>query len=284
MISVEPPLIRDESGTVNVISLIQVAWRYKVLITLTALSLGLIAVYVALTTRPIYRAEVVVAPVSNEDTGAMGGLGSRLGALASFAGVSLGGGGSQESLAVLNSRHVSEEFIRRHNLAGPILRNATKHSLWWAVERFRATVLSVTDSKERGTTTVAVQWTDPKEAAQWANEYVALANEILRARALDDSSRNIRYLKEQIPKTDVVEVQRALYALVESETKINMLANTRMDYAFSVVDPGVVPEDRVWPRRKLIVGTGVVLGGLIGLFLALGHNMWARYSRVAQPT
>jgi len=52
----------------------------------------------------------------------------------------------------------------------------------------------------------------------------------------------------------------------------------------ALVGRGVVPEDRVWPRRTLIVGTGVVLGGLIGLFLALGHNMWARYSRVAQPT
>ncbi len=163
----------------------------------------------------------------------MGGLGSRLGALATFAGVNLSRGGSQESQAVLNSRYASNEFIRRHNLAGRILRNATKHSLWWAVERFRAIMSSVTDSKERGTVTVAVQWTDPNKAAQWADEYLAPVNEILRTQALDDSSH-----------TDVVEVQRALYTLVESETKINMLANTRMDYAFSVVDPGVVPEDR----------------------------------------
>ncbi len=114
-------------------------------------------------------------------------------------------------------------------------------------------------------------------AARWANDYVALANEIVRTRALEDSSRNIRFLKEQIPKTDIVEIQRALYGLVENETKVNMLASTRKEYAFTVVDPAVSPEERVWPRRTLIVVTGGFLGGVLGVLLALAHNMWRRY-------
>ncbi len=124
---------------------------------------------------------------------------------------------------------------------------------------------------------MAIQWREPSEAARWANSYVALANEIVRTRALDDSSRNIRYLKEQIPKTDVVEIQRAMYGLMENEAKVNMLANTRKEYAFRVIDPAVSPEERIWPRRTLIVITGGALGGILGVLFALAHNLWRRY-------
>jgi len=234
-------------------------------------------VYLALTTRPIYRAEVVVTEVSNERNGAAGPLTSSLGGLASFVGAAIPGGASQEAEAVLRSRYLTEQFIGQHKLVKEILGNTVPQSLWLAVDRFRTQVLSITESKEKGTTTVALQWTNPQQVAEWANDYVALANEILRTRALDDSSRAIGYLKEQTQKTDAVEVQRALYNLIESETKTNMLANTRREYAFTVVDPAVIPEQRVWPRRTLIVLSAAALGGLLGLFMALGHNMWRRY-------
>jgi uncharacterized protein involved in exopolysaccharide biosynthesis len=271
------PSVYDGPNEVNVVTLMQVAWRYKLLIGLVGVAGALYGLYVALTTRSIYRAEVVVTEVSNEGGGVAGSLASSLGGLASLAGLAMHGGASQEAVAVLNSRYVTEQFISQHQLVKEILGEAPHQSLWLAVDRFRTKVLSITESKEKGTTTVALQWTNPQLVAQWANDYVALTNEIARRRALDDSSRAIGYLKDQIQKTEAVEVQRALYGLVESETKINMLANTRKEYAFTVVDPAVVPEQRVWPRRTLIVLSSGVLGGLLGLFIALGHNMWRRY-------
>ena len=106
---------------------------------------------------------------------------------------------------------------------------------------------------------------------------MALANETLRSRALSDSSRNIQYLKEQIAKTDVVELQRVMYGLIEIEMKTLMLANARTEYAFTVVDPGVTPERRVWPRRTLMVLSGGVLGVFLGFLLALAHSIWRRH-------
>jgi hypothetical protein len=96
-------------------------------------------------------------------------------------------------------------------------------------------------------TVVAIDWTDPATAAQWANGFVALANELLRTRALVESKRNIAYLNDQISKTDVVELRRVLYGLIESETKTLMLANGRPEYAFRVVDPAVPPELKTRP-------------------------------------
>jgi uncharacterized protein involved in exopolysaccharide biosynthesis len=279
VISTEYPLVKDKRDEVNLVSLVQVAWRYNLLIATVAVVFALVAVYVALTTRPVFRSEVVLTEVSNDGLSGAEALGSRLGGLASLAGVSLGGSSqSREAVAVLRSRYLAEEFIKRYGLVPKLLARSPRQSLWLAVDRFRRTVLSITESKEQGTITVGMQWRDPAESARWANDFVALANDILRTRALEDSSRNIRYLKEQIPKTDVVEIQRAMYNLIENETKINMLANTRKEYAFSVVDPAVVPEERIWPRRTLIVLTGGFLGGIIGMFIALAHNMSKRHA------
>jgi uncharacterized protein involved in exopolysaccharide biosynthesis len=264
---------------VNVVTVLQVAWRYRLLIGVTTALVVLAGVYLALTTRPVYRAEVVLTEVTNDHNGDAGSLTSGLGGLASFVGLNMPAGASREAAAVLNSRYLTQQFISQHHLVKEILGNTPRQSLWLAVDRFRAKVLSITELKEKGTTTVTLRWTDPQQVAEWANDYVALANEMLRARALDDSSRAIGYLKEQIQKTDSVDVQRALYNLIESETKTNMLANTRKEYAFTVADPAVIPEQRVWPKRTLIVISSGVVGGLLGLFIALGLNTWRRYGR-----
>jgi uncharacterized protein involved in exopolysaccharide biosynthesis len=271
------PSVYEGPNELNVVTMLQVAWRYRLLISVTALLIALAGVYVALTTRSVYRAEVVVTEVTNDHTGEAGSLTGSLGGLASFVGLNMPAGASQEAAAVLNSRYLTQQFVSQHNLVKEILGNTPRQSVWLAVDRFRTTVLSITELKEKGTTTVALQWTNPQQVAEWANDYVALANELLRTRALDDSSRAVAYLKEQIQKTDSVEVQRALYNLIESETKTNMLANTRKEYGFTVVDPAVAPEQRVWPKRTLIVVSAGVLGGVLGVFFALGLNTWRRY-------
>jgi uncharacterized protein involved in exopolysaccharide biosynthesis len=172
--------------------------------------------------------------------------------------------------------------VKKHRLVPELMANAGQHAtLWFAVDKFRDTVLKITQDQDSQTITVQIDWHDPAVASRWANDYVALANEILRSRALSDSSRNIQYLKDQIAKTDVVELQRVMYTLIEAEMKTLMLANARTEYAFTVVDPGVTPERRVWPRRTLIVLSGGVVGVIIGFFLALAHSTWRRY-RAAQ--
>ena len=281
MSKAEDPIIQ-QGDTINVISMIEVMWRYRLLVAACGLGAALIAVYLALTTPFVYRAEVVVSPVSQGNEGLGSSLAGQFGSLASLAGINLpgvGGGGAQEALAMLRSRYLAETFIARNKLTAKIMRKAPKQSLWLAVDRFRATVITVRMDKEAGTAIVSVQWSDPAEAASWANQYVATANEILRNRALAEASRNIKFLNEQISKTQVVEIQRVMYGLVENETKKQMLASTRTEYAFTVIDPAVQPEERIWPRRSLMVLTGGVIGGVLGALLALAHNLWRRHRR-----
>ncbi len=250
---------------------------YKVVIASVAAVCVAVAVVVALVTTPVYRAEVVITEV-RDNMSSMGALAGQLGGLASLAGVNLADDGpGRDARALLQSRGLVEAFITRYKLLPELYKDATKApTMWLAVRKFRDSILAIREDTRKGVTTVSVTWTDAEVAARWANDIVGLVNELLRARAIEESRRNIAYLNEQIAKTSVVELQRVMYNLVETETKTLMLANVRQEYAFQVVDPAVAPEVRIRPKRTLIVLFGLVLGVLAGAGIALLHNSISR--------
>jgi uncharacterized protein involved in exopolysaccharide biosynthesis len=279
LLTVTSAQVNEEEDGFDLVVLARLLWTYRILLIGSVLVCAIAAAVMALLAKPIYRAEAAVVEVREDSLGGMGGLANQLGGLAGLAGINLlGANVSDENyLGTLKSRRVSEEFIVRHKLQPILARDANPPpTLWKTVEGFRKGVLSINEDRRSGIVTVAIEWTDPGTAANWANQYVALANEVLRARALAESSRNVKYLNEQIAKTNVVEIQRVMYNLVESETKSLMLANARLEYAFRVIDPAVKPEMRVRPKRTVMVIIGSLLGGTLGLMLMFAHRLWKR--------
>lgn len=257
---------------VDLVALWRVLWRYRWLVISCGVLFALVAVYFALTATEIYRAEVVVTDAREVGGSGSDSLRGTLGGLAGLAGMAMGpdAAASREAHAVLKSRRLAEEFIERQSIAKVIeQRDQGARNLWFAVRRFRKDIVSVREDNRSGVTTIAIEWKDPAVAAEWANAFVALANELTRTRALDSATKNIAYLEQQIAKTNIVELQRVMYNLVESETKTLMLANARHEYAFTVVDPAVTPETRVRPQRTLLVLGGGLLGAVIGVLIAL---------------
>ena len=253
-----------EAEEFDLAALVRLLLRRRWLVTAISLLGAVLFGLVAFTTRPYFKAEVVVTDARDRGMGGMSPLAGQLGGLASLAGVNLNPGqlgASQEAAAILDSHHLAEQFIKRNDLL-PLLQraNAKERTLWLAVDGFKKDVLSVRKDLRKGVTTVTVVWTDPALAALWANSYVALANEMIRNRAIDESSRNIAYLNEQIAKTDVLELRKVLYNLVENETKTLMVANGRTEYAFEVVDPAVAPDRKAGPHRLILTLVGLVVG------------------------
>jgi uncharacterized protein involved in exopolysaccharide biosynthesis len=270
MISNERTMVDDEDEF-DFAALWRMARNSKYVILVCSGLSAFVALYIALTATWIYHAETAVTQVHDNAMGGGGSLASQLGGLASLAGVglSLAGNAGQEAQAVLQSHHLAEEFIQHEGVLSELTAHSSKPlTLWRAAKEFRENVLKIREDKRTGVTTIAIEWRDPAIAARWANRYVADANEMLRTRALNDSSRNIEYLTKQLATTDSVELRRVLYNLIEAETKTLMLANGRIEYAFAVVDPAVPPEDKIRPHRALTVLTGILLGGLVGFMVA----------------
>jgi uncharacterized protein involved in exopolysaccharide biosynthesis len=272
-----------KDGESDLRELFVILWNRKWVMIASALVCGGIAVWQALSATLLYRAEATITEVDNRQLGAAASLASQFGGLANLVGVNLGGAGNsgREAQALLKSRRLVEEFISRNNLIAVLHPPPqVQPSLWMSVMGFREQILEIREDKRSGLTVVSITWTDPTVAAQWANQLVALANEMLRTKAITESQASIDYLNNRISTVNEVEVKKVMYGLIESETKTLMLANVRPEYALSVVDPAVAPELRVSPKRTRMVLIGTFLGGVLGVIIALGLHM-VRRIRVA---
>ena len=176
-------IVHDDGRALDFIGLCRLAWTYRVAIILVSALGGVIAAVYAYTATPVYRADVTVTEVRDQGTiGGAAGLMSQLGGLASLAGVNIGGadGAARESQAILQSRQLAEAFIKRHKLQAQIMPDAEKPpTLWQTVRRFRSGMLYIREDTRKGVTTIGIESNNPQTSAKWANDYVALANEII---------------------------------------------------------------------------------------------------------
>ncbi len=273
------PIATNRGDGIDVVAILRLMWRYRYLIGASSILFALIAVFFALTAKEIFRAEIIVTEVHDSGlSGSGGGLASQLGGLASVAGLNLPGGVDATAQGVLASRHLIEELVHTQNLVPTLTQNlkGKRATLWFAVKRFKEQIVVIHEEQLKGLTTITIDWTDAATAAKWANDFVALANELIRAHDFEDATRNVAYLNKQINQTTQVEIQHALYNLLESETKRLMLANARSEYAFRVVDPAVPPEVRHSPKRTLMVLSGMALGFFMGVLVAFGYDAFRR--------
>ncbi|MGA3156498.1 MAG: GNVR domain-containing protein [Steroidobacteraceae bacterium] len=239
-----------------------------------------ISVAIAWNSVPVFRAEVTLTPAKKDDTKQLTNLSGSIGSLASLAGVNLASNDTEtdRAIAILKSREFTDAFIRDNDLAAALCVDC---KAWWrlggagqptarhAYDVFDKTVRSIQQDKKIGTATLAIEWRDPQLAAQWANELVARLNRHEQQQAIDEAERNIGFLNQQLAKTDVAEMRQLIYRLIESKTSDIMLAAGRPEYAFAIIDPAVVPERKIRPRRMMMVLTGLVLGLMVGVGAAL---------------
>ena len=247
----------------------RVLWHYKRTIAASTCVCAAIAVVIALTATQYFRGETVVVPARSGNMGGEGSLESGLGGLAAL-GLLSSDSETDTAEAVLESHNIVEEFIRRYDLL-PLLNKGAKKpmTMWFAVKAFQEHILNIKKDNRKGTTIVSIEWTDPVTAARWANDFVALGNELMRKHAMDESNRNIQYLTAQLTKTDTVEIRHAVFNIIETETRSAMLANGRLEYAFQVVDAASPPDMRIRPRRALMVIAGSLLGFAVASIFAL---------------
>ena len=120
-----------------------------------------------------------------------------------------------------------------------------------------------------GLVTVAIEWHDPVLAARWVNALVKKINQEVKQKDQTEANSAIAFLSQQLESTQLVEMQRVFYDLIESQTRISMLADVREEYVFQVLDPAVVADEKIAPRRALIAVLGTMLGAMLALVVVL---------------
>jgi len=276
MVESGPQSEEDEIDLLEVIRILLQAW--KTIVGIAIVCVGL-AVSYAFHAPEIFKAEILLAPASEEKSGASSAL-SQFGGLAAMAGISIPSDSNiEQTVATLGSRKFLTKYINNNNLMPVLFEDIwDEESLSWivqtkedeptehkAVNMFKE-ILSVDEDKKSGLITLSISWKDPQVAAQWANDLVKQLNEQLREQAIADSKKRVGYLEQELTKTTLQDMRAVLYNLLESEKQKAMLANVNEDFALEVIDPAVAPETREKPKRKFIVALGGVCGGFLGVF------------------
>ena len=244
--------------------------RHRWLFAAILVGSTVLSVVVALLSQPVYRSQVVIAPVSdNGAMGVLGGLASQFGGLASLAGVSLGKGGNwSESVATLRSRHLIENLVDSQKLLPVLFESAQDTATMGdAVYLFQNTILAVQEDAKTGLVTVSVKWHDREAAAEWANALVLLADQELRSKAIETANSSLAALQRELDQTRDVELRSAISRLMEAQLKVKLAATVQQNYAFKVIDPAVAadPDKRVQPTRTTMVLAGILFGLIAGL-------------------
>ena len=280
---------------IDLVELFRALWQGKWWIIAVTVVFAVGGVFYALAQPNQYQADALVAPAT--DGGGMN-VGGNLGGLASMAGVDLGtaeAGMQQKVIATLQSRRFLIDFIKRHELKPQLLavKKWDEQSREWVfdTERFDPETgewkapdpgeraepsyleayrtlrdqLSVSRDDE-GLVTLTLESQNPEAARQWLDWLIEDINTHVKVEEMASTRRNVEYLEQQLERTSVSGMRQVFFNLIEDQTQNLMLAELDEEYAFEVIDPPVVPEERSAPSRALIAILATMLGGMLSTF------------------
>jgi uncharacterized protein involved in exopolysaccharide biosynthesis len=194
--SIERQDLSDEE--IRLADLWNVVWSGKWRIIGVTFVFAVLSVVYALVATEWFRAEVLLAPAEERNVSP---LQTQLGGIAALAGLSIGSGDTVEAVATLKSREFAREFIEDHGLLTVLFADEwdAAGQRWLvddprdqpdmrdAVRYFHDHILRVSEDRATGLVTLAVEWTDPVAAAEWASVLVNRLNSRMRDRALEEA-------------------------------------------------------------------------------------------------
>src|SRR5690606_2172806 len=145
---------------------------------------------------------------------------------------------------------------------------------WDTYDLFVDDFISVKQDKKTSLITVSVRAYTPEDAQTRAQDLVHRVNEHMRAGKKAEAEKSIAYLQKASEQTSLVDTQKAMFQLIEAQTKTIMFANAKEEFAFKTVDPAFYPEEKVKPKRALMT----ISGGMLGFALAF-VVIFAQYLR-----
>lgn len=238
------------------------------------------SIALALTATEWYRAESLLAPADEKSTA---GIAGQIEGLAGLAGISVGGTGNAEAIAVLTSRNFTKSFVEDYNLLPKLFEEEwdSENENWKsanlteqpdvrdAIRRFDEQIRRVSEDTRTGLVTLSIEWSDPVVAADWANSLVTRLNDFMRQRALKEAEVNIDFLEKALADTNVATLRQSVGRLLETELQKLMLARGNEEFAFRVIDPAVPPKYRSRPKRTILVLLATSFGGFLAVCIVL---------------
>ncbi len=126
-------------------------------------------------------------------------------------------------------------------------------------------LVKINKNKKDNFITISVQFDDPDVACAIVNYYLAALNDHMSLEAQRVASINKKYLEEQLSQTTDPLIQQKIYNMIAQQIETSMMAAVKENFAFKIIDPPLVPDKKLKPKRAQMV----VLSFVVFLFLAV---------------
>tara|TARA_B100000161_G_scaffold49216_1_gene31625 strand:- start:400 stop:1335 length:936 start_codon:yes stop_codon:yes gene_type:complete len=265
-------------------------WNQKKLVVSLFIISCILSVIFALSLPNIYKSRVILAPVTNLSESSLM-QNSALSSLASITGrkITNQANSTNEAVQILRSYSFFSEILNEYEMKVPLLASTewdlAKQELVidprvydvdnekWIVAaptdqeayEFWVEIFSVSQDIDTGFLAMEIKHFSPKLTKEWLDKIVYSINEKARAKAIFEAENSIEYLKPQFQSADLSEVRVILASLIQEQIQQIMLAKSKPEYLFKVIDPPYSPESKSEPKRSVIC----IIGAFIGMFLSM---------------
>jgi uncharacterized protein involved in exopolysaccharide biosynthesis len=297
----------EDSDEIDLRELWRAIWQGKWVIIAVTTVFAIGSVVYALSLPNEYKSTAILAPASQgSSAGGLAKLAGQFGGLASLAGINLGGAGGEDKVSIameiIKTWGFLEDFIDKNNIAPQVFAakgwrresnsiiydkdiydpvnnkwlnkldenegKSAKPSGWELYEEFKDRV-SITQDKKSGLVKLSVEYYSPLLAKEWTDKLVYSINAHIQNQDRKEALKNIEYLNKKIQETNIAGMQSVFYQLIEEQTKTLMLAEVSDEYVFKVLSYSKVAEVKSKPKRALIIVLGVILSGMLAVFIVL---------------
>lgn len=258
---------------------------------LAALLLAILYLAVAST---YYQVQIVVFPASDQ-SGSLASPASRLGSLGSLVGLS----NSMDkeflvNLSYLKSRTFTVGFLESEGLVkvlapdnwdalqkkwNPSLPNAELRADEDSFSIFNR-LRTVSLDQDSQIITISLTWKNAFTGAHILNTMIDKVNEDLRQRKIKETANSIKYLRAEMVKNNLAETRQVFSQLLETQIQSMMIANSRKEYAFRVIDPAVPTMTVAHPKKVTVIVMAILAGLLFGSAIILGRYYIGRLRRM----
>jgi LPS O-antigen subunit length determinant protein (WzzB/FepE family) len=269
----------QEDFEISLLELYSLIFKNKISIGLITVFFSLSSVFYSLSLDKYYSASLLMMPAENsaQPQGMTGLLSGFVSGQSVFGGTN----NNKEALAILQSRIFVESFISREELMPKLFpKDFDENTTSWnsdEIPTLKDGYQLITDSLKINMDDTLIRITlvihDPELAADIVNSMTKAVNNHIRQESIEESQRSIFFLETEINKTNLATSIAMLYRLIEQQTQTIMMANTREDYAFKVIDPARAPISPAGPNRRVIVIISTLIGFIVSIFITLVINL-----------
>jgi len=283
----------------------KVIWQSKLLLSSIVILFFLASAIYSLNLPNIYQSSALLSPTSKENTNMM----SNYSSLAGLAGINLNSqsGGANEVKAIEKLNTLS--FFTDNILPNIFLPDLMALDYWdaktnsiiyneniyniksqkWvrdtesphtqtpsSQESFRVfkNHLSISENANNNFINISVKHQSPFIAHEWTKMIVEEINNYFRVKDKIEAQASIDYLNMQISKTSFTEIKQVIAQLLQQKTQTLTLIEVNDLYVFEYIDPPVVMEKKIGPKRFIMCIFGTFLGIILGTLIVLCRHFF----------